>query len=57
MKTKIDRTGQFEQEPEIIVTLPCGFIVRFWITGLTDKEYIRRAKEIKAFSKLENEAK
>lgn len=44
-KTKIivDRTWEFaEPDPEIIVTLPDGYSVRFWEQRLSNKEYIRR---------------
>ena len=43
----VDRT--YEKSPEdqeITVTLENGFKVDFWMTGLTNKEYIRRTKLI-----------
>lgn len=52
MKTTVDRSGQQDKEPVITVILSCGFSVSFWLIGLSDREYIRRAKEIK---KLEDE--
>lgn len=39
----VDRTWEFaEPDPEIIVTLPDGYYVRFWEQRLSNKEYIRR---------------
>lgn len=45
----VDRTGEFNPDPEIIVTLEDGFKQRFWITGLSDYEYLNRAKHIREF--------
>ena len=44
----VDRT--FENSPEdaeVSVELPCGHRERFWLTGLSDAEYIWRAKAMK----------
>ena len=55
MNDIVDRTYESSHEDsEIKVTLENGFEVEFWITGLTDKEYIRRAKLIQ---KAERERK
>lgn len=43
----IDRTFEMDTEPEIYVQLPCGFKVTFWMRGLTNEEYIKRAELIK----------
>jgi len=43
----IDRIHEDGEEPIIYVQLPCGFKVEFWLTELTDKEYIKRAELIK----------
>jgi len=47
MKPIVDRSGEHLEDPIIAVTLPCGFHVDFWLTGLTDEEYIKRTKLIK----------
>lgn len=46
-KPFVDRTCENDADPEIVVTLSCGFAVRFWLTGLSDAEYVRRTKQIK----------
>lgn len=44
----VDRTYEDHGDnSEIAVELPCGFEISFWLTGLTDEEYINRAKMIK----------
>lgn len=44
----VDRTWEFaEPDPEIKVTFPDGYYVRFWEQQLTNREYIRRAAIIK----------
>jgi hypothetical protein len=44
----VDRTHECDPEdPEITVILPCGHKERFWMTGLSDAEYIRRTKILK----------
>ena len=48
MNQKVDRTYENSgDDSEVKVTLRCGFSARFWVTGLSDAEYIRRTKEIK----------
>jgi len=37
-------------DEEVTVTLSTGEKTRFWVMGLSDAEYIRRAKEIKRLS-------
>jgi hypothetical protein len=54
-KPLVDRSGQQNREPVIKVTLPCGFMVEFWLIGLTDKEYIQRAKTIKELETKQDE--
>lgn len=46
MKTDtVDRTREFSKlDNEIVVTLKCGHTERFWVTGLSDDEYIKRAR-------------
>lgn len=39
----IDRTNP----EEVKVTLEDGYALRFWVTGLTDEEYIRRTTLIR----------
>jgi hypothetical protein len=34
---------------EVLVLLTCGFKARFWITDLTNNEYIKRTIKIKKF--------
>lgn len=44
----VDRTFENSEEESIIsVQLDCGFNIDFWEKGLSDDEYIRRAKMIK----------
>lgn len=44
-KPIVDRTYEFAKpDNEIVVTLENGHIERFWIQGLTDNEYIERAR-------------
>ena len=44
----VDRTYEFaEEDATIFVELPCGFKVDFWLTGLSNEEYIRRTELIK----------
>lgn len=48
-RATVDRTYESsEGDSEIVVTLPCGHAERFFITGLSDAEYIRRTEQIKA---------
>lgn len=50
----VDRT--YENDPEdscVTVILDDGFKVDFWLSGLIDAEYIRRAKQIQAIEKEE----
>ena len=49
----IDRTNEHAEDPEIVVTLSNGHVVKFWITGLIDAEYIRRAIEIQKIEKAQ----
>lgn len=35
------------EEPEVSVTLKCGYSARFWLTGLTNKEYVKRTRAMK----------
>ena len=45
--TTVDRTLEYARpDPEIKVTLPGGYFVRFWEQRLSNEEYIRRAKLI-----------
>lgn len=47
----VDRT--IENPPfhtNILVTLPCGYTERFFIPGLSDREYLRRARYLKKHS-------
>lgn len=54
-KVTIDESGAtvertFEDSPEnaeVVVELPCGHRERFWLTGLSDAEYIWRARAMK----------
>lgn len=42
----VDRTYEFEKhDPMVRVILEDGYVARFWIQGLTDEEYIMRARE------------
>lgn len=51
----INRDHEFDrEEPEIGVELTCGFYVSFWIQGLDDREYIKRAKAIKKLEAVSN---
>jgi hypothetical protein len=44
----VDRTWEFAKpDPEIKVTFPGGYYVRFWIQRLTNQEYIKRAMLIR----------
>lgn len=44
----VDRTHEFSTpDNEVVVTLECGWEERFWVAGLTDEEYIKRARYIK----------
>lgn len=43
----IDRTYEKGDDGEINVMLPCGYKVDFWLQGLSDEEYIKRAQLIK----------
>ena len=44
----VDRTFEdCPEDPEIVVTLPCGHTERFFITGLSDQEYVTRAQTLK----------
>lgn len=46
----VDRTFENSPEdPEIVVTLPCGHKERFFETGLTDEEYIKRTERLKGY--------
>lgn len=48
MKDIVDRTYEhFEPDGFVLVTLKCGHQEQFWVFGLTDKEYIKRTKELK----------
>ena len=45
----VDRTNESGSgHQEIVVYFPDGYKIRFWQTGLTDDEYIHRAKLIRA---------
>jgi hypothetical protein len=44
----VHRSGENWDDPIIVVTLADGYEVKFWLTGLTDQEYIRRAQLIKS---------
>lgn len=47
-KPTVDRTDEFaEPDNEIVVTLEDGHTRRFWLSGLTDEEYIRRARHLR----------
>lgn len=47
-KPTVDRTYEFaEPDNEIVVTLEDGHSERFWLTGLTDEEYIGRARYLR----------
>lgn len=35
-------------DSRVSVKLTCGFTCNFWLTGLSDAEYVDRAKQIKA---------
>lgn len=49
----VDRTNEYaEPDPEVIVTLDCGFEIRFFYQGLTDEEYIKRAGMIKILEEI-----
>lgn len=51
----VDRTWEFaEPDPEIKVTLPDGYSIRFWEKGLTNEEYIRRTLLIQREEKSGN---
>lgn len=46
---EIDRMMEFDEEDaEVLVIFEDGYRVRFWLTGLSDDEYTRRAKLIRA---------
>ena len=46
--TTVDRTYEFAKpDNEIVVTLEDGHTQRFWLTGLTDEEYIKRARYLR----------
>lgn len=47
MKAFVNRLWEFDpDEPEVIVTLENGHKERFWVQGLSDKEYINRTKKL-----------
>ena len=47
MKAIVNRLYEFDpDEPEVIVTLENGYKERFWVQGLSDKEYINRTKKL-----------
>jgi hypothetical protein len=47
-KPTVDRTYEFaEPDNEIVVTLEDGYTERFWLKGLTDEEYIKRARYLR----------
>ena len=43
----VDRTREHCEDAEILVRLDCGHEERFWEAGLSDREYVRRAKKMK----------
>ena len=44
----IDRTfADSLEDAEVSVELPCGHRERFWLTSLSDAEYIKRARHLK----------
>lgn len=46
-KVEVDRTLEFAgPDNDVLVTLEDGFTVSFWVTGLTDEEYVYRARKI-----------
>lgn len=47
MKAIVDRTNEHQGDSCILVTLKCGFKVKFMIPDLSDAEYILRAKKLK----------
>lgn len=49
MKATVDHLFESMEDPLIIVTLPCDFQVKFFVAGLSDEEYIRRAELIKIY--------
>jgi len=51
---EVDRSREHLEEPNIRVTLPCGFFVDFWLMGFPDEYYIKATEEIKM---LENKSK
>jgi len=44
-----------EDGTDTICKLNDGFIVKFWLEGLTDKEYYRRTKEIQRLENSNNQ--
>ncbi len=41
----VDRTHENEPvDNEVVVTLPGGYVARFFVQGLSDEEYIMRAE-------------
>ena len=46
---KVDRpTNEAGIDAETVVIFPDGYRVRFWVTGLSDDEYIRRAELLRS---------
>lgn len=48
----VDRTYENDTDPEICVVFR-DETIRFWLTGLSDTEYIKRARQIRKLEKVE----
>lgn len=47
----VNRSGNTaDPDYTIDVELPCGYKERFWLQGLSDREYLRRARHLKKLS-------
>lgn len=47
----VNRIGENADFPMIIVTLECGFEIKYFQTGFTDLEYIERTQQIQKTEK------
>ena len=43
----VDRDGEYNEDPEVIVFLDENHKERFFVQGLTDDEYIKRAEYLR----------
>lgn len=52
----VDRESeQVEGDPEVVVTLKDGYTERFFLKGLSDEEYVKRARILRELERREHD--